>query len=412
MLPGNAVVGLNDRRGFHITSGGAISGTLNGSITAGQSMVDISGLVEQEIQNQNVADRLMGLIVRTQDVGAISLDGGNSLTLTHTEDINFRRPDITVTDDQAVEISPGRFAGIRAETDQGDVTIDNQGDITLRSGDYDGSVTNTNEQDVIANFLVSDIDSRVLNNLPQNSSMELNAVQALGSDNFSLIQRGDIVVEIGSTSVSAETSNSVAASSVGGILAGGIVLDAVNERVRVVGEQVRPNFTGDISLDMVGNLSLIYGDIRAESRVTSTAANAVQGSAFAVADSFANFHSNPNPFFHRSGNLIHFSTPGLIDINLVGELSFEAGLSEAIAHVSLGGNDERAGLARAMAEGRGVSGIELDGSGVQLRLDGGMTLRAGNARTEITAAGNADQIFGSGLPAELYFKEFRFLITK
>lgn len=237
MLTGGS---LATRNGFNIvTDNGSISGTIAG---------DILGQVADDATNSSTFP--------PRNFSALGFEAGTGISITHTGNVDVSMPAVARTSTGArADIATGRFGAIRAESEAGDVSIVNTGNVTLDGGQRNASNTRTSGT---AGTISVDFTNGV---------SDISGILAQGNAAFTLQQTGDVTVSGGGGTLSAESVDGRADVQGAFATTSGIYVPAFSTTGGTF-DPTLPRFSS-IDVDVDGDIMITGGDLSGTATVTS-----------------------------------------------------------------------------------------------------------------------------------------------
>jgi uncharacterized protein with beta-barrel porin domain len=337
----------NARNGFHIITDGAIGGTVVGNITGPVLPI--------------VTDPSGGGL---NNYGVLGLDAETGIDVLHEGDIDATFAEVRRTGTSRGDITSGRFAAIRAETDTGDIVVENIGAISLHGVTRVATVENTTGGTAGARAL--QFNNRV---------SEHYGFFAQGNGDLTFTQRGDITITGGGALVTARTEDNVAEAEAAFASISGIDVP----HYTFVGGVFNPNLPrfGAIVLDVIGNVSVNGGDVEIVAEAGSSGAGALQGSAI------ARFGLSRGDAVGVRVGADSNSNGDSADVSIDGDVTVTGGNGIAAAKASLGAGGETPGLINALSDGQDAEGVSIRSDAASLMINGAVRVVSGNGSTEV-----------------------------
>ena len=347
LAPPATIPSATNRAGFNILTGGRIDGTLVG---------DVAGAIEAD---QTVDPSLFNL----SPYGAIGLEAGTGINFTHDGAINVSRGDLRREDTSRADLTNGRFAALRTESDAGDVVVSNTGAITVQGGILTVETINTTGGSAGAR-----------SGQFSNGFSEVIGFMAQGYEALEYTQTGDITVNGGGVDVIATSDDNTADAQAGSTETIGIYVPAFNSIGGVITDGL-PRFQV-IDIIMNGDITVNGG----ASSVMATATGTSDGSSvMAVAD------GNDFRFEGDAGGV--GVTGDDVDVEINGAINVTGGDMSATAIATPGAGGD--GLVFVQSSAQDASGIGTFGAQNRLFVSGPINVTGGNAFGEATGTGPA-----------------------
>ncbi len=365
---------LATRNGFNIVSeSGSISGTING---------DIRGQVGSDATNSATFP--------PRNFSALGFEAGTGISVTHTGTVDVTMPIVTRTTNGArADIATGRFAAIRAESETGDVTVINTGDVILDGGERNASNTRTSGT---AGTLAIDFSNAV---------SDISGIMAQGRGDLSLQQTGNVNVSGAEATISAETVDGRADVQGEYATTSGIYVPAFST-TGGVNDPNLPRFE-TIDMDVMGDITVVGGDIVATATVNSNGGTA--GEALLTTD---NAFRNQEAIGIQIGSGNVYGNGQTVDLTLVGNVSVTGGSTTAMALASNGGAGETAGRIRMLVNGQDAIGIAITPdrgpnldlpTEVDVSVEGDISVFGGDVVSTSTGSGSGEVTINTTTPS-------------
>ncbi|MDA4843819.1 autotransporter outer membrane beta-barrel domain-containing protein [Hoeflea poritis] len=347
------------RNGFHIRTDGSITGTLTGDVTG------------PTLRGGSIGALSSALI---QNFGAIGLDAGGAIDFQHDGQVNVSREDISrssAAGSNRVDLTAGRFAAIRLESESGNVDVVNNGNITIDGGSR-----------TVANDDTSMDPTGTATITFTNGVSENIGLFAQGNDDLNIRQTGDITITRGDASAFSRTQANIADAQADASDSFGIYIPRFILRGGTV-DPTLPVFE-NIDIAMTGNISITGGESRAEAIGFNLAADGTGQEAVAQAIRVSSFAAGVNI---ANGEAVTYVQTG--NVSVTGENS----TAEAFAVGSA--IDDANGPVHADARGQSAQGYSVrpaftfngprpDTTRVDLTVNGDTTVVGGDASARAT----------------------------
>lgn len=347
------------RNGFHIRTDGSITGTLTGDVT-GPTLQggSIGGLSDPTIQN----------------IGAIGLDAGGAIDFRHDGDVDVSREDLSrssAAGTDRIDLTVGRFAAIRVESESGDIDVVNNGAITIDGG----SRTVTNDEAFMNPAGTATITFN-------NALSENIGLFAQGNDDLHIRQTGNIMITRGDAIAFSRTQANIADALADASDSYGVYIPRFILRGGVF-DPTLPVFA-DIDIAMTGDISITGGDSIAEAIGFNFAAGGSGQEAVAQAIRVSS-----------SAAGVSISSGETITYVQTGDVSVTGGNSRAEAFAVGSAIDDANGPVHADARAQSAQGYAVrpastfngprpDMTRVDLTVNGDTTVVGGNAIARAT----------------------------
>lgn len=347
------------RNGFHIRTDGSITGTLTGDVTGPTlSGGSIGALSSALIQN----------------FGAIGLDAGGAIDFRHDGNVDVSREDISrssAAGTDRIDLTAGRFAAIRVESESGNVAVVNDGEITIDGGSR--TVTNDDPFMDPAGTATITFNNAVSENI---------GLFAQGNDDLNIRQTGDITITRGDAIAFSRTQANIADAQADASDSFGVYIPRFTLRNGTL-DPTLPVFT-NIDIAMTGNISITGGDSSAEAIGFNFAADGSGQEAVAEAIRFSSFAAGVNI---ANGETVTYVQNGHVSV------TGGKGIAKAFAVGSA--IDDPNGPVHASARGQSAQGYAVrpaltfngprpDTTRVDLTVNGDTTVVGGDATARAT----------------------------
>ncbi len=390
---------LTSRRGLHLTSGGALEGSLTGDIIDGGGEYNAAGSLYTVFNNQSNSTTSLGsisidgLVFRAHSFAALGLEAETGIRLTNVGDILAIKPDLIVSNTTALEMTTGRFAGIFLATTNGSVNLSNTGDITVDGGSHSGTVIRTDGDRALATYYQGDLDAAVPSDTTHPDLLASGhfGITAVGSDELTINQIGNINLSGGDVVLRAQAQDSSAVTEAVQTQAVGIFVTDDHYRT---GER-DSNFTGGVDIVMDGDINITGANITARSIVESTAAGQTPERAIAI---IRNDGSSVSPFGTNTAGIYVQARPTsgssaqVVDsLEFNGDMVVSSGTTTTIALAPIASATQTGGLTAAYNFAQSTYGIFMNNVVSNLIVNGSINVEGVHALAEVSGSGSADR---------------------